>query len=283
MCVRGRPRPALPPSPSRCPDGPVGGRRALSDPGRRITRPVDAAGLVLIRDGRRGPEVLLGRRHSRTGFLPDIYVVPGGRVDPADDRPTGFPEALHPAVARQLQVGSRGRSGLAFARAAVRETFEETGLLVAAGGAVPTAASRPWTEFAARRVGPAFAALDFICRAITPTYSKRRYNTRFFLADGRAAIGDLAGNGELEDLGWRPVAELSRLPIVDVTEFMLAEALRRWEQRVPIGGEPARLFCYRGEAARWRIGDAGAWRPALRTPLSASARGSGIPAGQRLN
>jgi len=256
----------------------------LSDTGRRITRPVDAAGLVLIRDGRRGPEVLLGRRHSRAGFLPDIYVVPGGRVDPADDRPTGFPEALHPVVARQLQPGSRGRSGLAFARAAVRETFEETGLLVAAGVAETTvSAGGPWTEFATRRVGPAFAALDFICRAITPTYSKRRYNTRFFLADGRTAIGDLAGNGELEDLGWRPAAELGRLPIADVTEFMLAEGLRRWEQRVPIGREPARLFCYRKDTARWRIGAGGAWRPALRTSLSTSARGSGIPAGQRLN
>ena len=256
----------------------------MSDPGRRTTRPIDAAGLVLIRQGHRGPEILLGRRHSRAGFLPDIYVVPGGRVDPADDRPTGFPEALHPAVAGQFRLSGRGRSALAFARAAIRETFEETGLLVADGGADATvAASGPWAEFAVRRVGPAFAALDFICRAITPTYSKRRYNTRFFLADGRMVLGDLAGNGELEDLGWRPVAELSRLQIVDVTEFMLAEALRRWEHRVPIGGEPARLFCYRGDAARWRIGDAGAWRPALRTSLSVSARGSGIPAGQRLN
>jgi 8-oxo-dGTP pyrophosphatase MutT (NUDIX family) len=261
----------------------VPAKQGVNESGRRVTRPVDAAGLVLIRDGRRGPEILLGRRHSRAGFLPDIYVAPGGRVDPADDAPTGFPEPLHPAISRQLRTGSRGRAPLAFARAAIRETFEETGLLVAAAGAAAATPGPPWQEFAARGVGPAFAALDFICRAITPTYSKRRYNTRFFLADGSAAIGELAGNGELEDLGWRSVADLGKLVIVDVTEFVLAEALRRWAQRAPVGREPARLFCYRGDTARWRIGAAGAWRPALRTPLSTSARGSGLHPGQRLN
>jgi hypothetical protein len=99
---------------------------------------------------------------------------------------------------------------------------------------------------------PGFDALDFICRAITPTYSKRRYNTRFFLADGANATGKLAGNGELEDLNWWPLTELPRLAIVDVTEFVLTEALSRWQRKAPIGSEPARLFCYRGDCARWR-------------------------------
>jgi len=54
-------------------------------PNPRRIKPVDAAGLVLIRAGKRGePEILLGRRHTRAGFLPDIYVAPGGRVDPTD-------------------------------------------------------------------------------------------------------------------------------------------------------------------------------------------------------
>ena len=109
-----------------------------------------------------------------------------------------------------------------------------------------------WQAYGARACRPGFDALDFVCRAITPTYSKRRYNTRFFLADGARATGKLAGNGELEDLNWWPLAELPRLAIVDVTEFVLTEALRRWQQRIPIGSEPARLFCYRGDCARWR-------------------------------
>ncbi len=219
-----------------------------------------------MRDGGQGPEVLLGRRHRRAGFLPDIYVFPGGRLDPGDAAPSGFAEPLHPAVAEQLRRGSRGRPALAFARAALRETFEETGLLLggtaAAAGATPTAgatASPIWRAFAASGLAPAFDRLDFVCRAITPTYSKRRYNTRFFLADGAAIAGELRGDGELEDLAWRSVSALAGLTIVDVTEFVLGEALRRWRLRCPIGSEPARLFCYRGETARWRIGG-GRWQ-----------------------
>jgi 8-oxo-dGTP pyrophosphatase MutT (NUDIX family) len=235
----------------------------LAEGGSRVARPVDAAGLVLIRAGASGPEVLLGRRHRRAGFLPDIYVVPGGRVDAGDLRPSGFAETLHPGVAAQLATASGGRSPLAFARAAIRETYEETGLLLAGPGrpAASPAVTPVWQAFGARNCRPGFARLDFVCRAITPTVSKRRYNTRFFLADGAAVSGDLAGDGELEDLAWRPVAALGRLAIVDVTEFVLTEALRRWQQRVPIGREPARLFCYRGDGARWRVIGANGWNP----------------------
>jgi 8-oxo-dGTP pyrophosphatase MutT (NUDIX family) len=235
----------------------------LADGADRIARPVDAAGLVLIRAGARGPEVLLGRRHRRAGFLPDIYVVPGGRVDAGDLRPSGFSESLHPGIAAQLAKASGGRSPLAFARAAIRETYEETGLLLGSPGrsnASPVEAP-VWQAYGRRGCRPAFDRLDFVCRAITPTVSKRRYNTRFFLADGAAVSGDLAGDGELEDLAWRPVAGLKGLTIVDVTEFVLTEALRRWQRRVPIGREPARLFCYRGDGARWRVIGADGWNP----------------------
>ena len=225
-----------------------------------MTRPADAAGLVLLRDRAGRTEVLLGRRHGRAGFLPDIYVFPGGRVDRADAEPTGFAEELHPDVAAQLRVGNRS-DPLTFARAAIRETLEETGLMLAApaGRANPDLSATAWRDFIASGCRPRFEALDFICRAITPTYSKRRYNTRFFLASGDSLSGEIRGNGELEDLGWRPVDALARLTIVDVTQFVLAEALRRWRLRTPAGREPPRLFCYRGEHARWRI-PGGCWQ-----------------------
>lgn len=230
---------------------------------RRIIQPVDAAGLVLFRQGAEGPEVLLGRRHRRSGFLPDIYVVPGGRVDAGDCRRSGFAEDLNPHVVAQLRPASGGRPPLAFARAAIRETYEETGLLLSGSGSAEAFPSKApiWQAFAARKRRPGFDLLDFVCRAITPTRSRRRYNTRFFLADGAMVSGEIAGNGELEDLGWRPLAELKRLAIVDVTEFVLAEALRRWRQHAPVGSEPARLFCYRGVSARWRILGDGRWNP----------------------
>jgi 8-oxo-dGTP pyrophosphatase MutT (NUDIX family) len=226
----------------------------------RPVRPVDAAGLVLIRESRRGLEVLVGRRHSKVPFLPDIYVFPGGRLDEEDSRASGFPEPLHPAVTADLQSGSR-RPGAAFARAAIRETFEETGLMLASEPAphAPKSSAPVWQAFAGKGRAPSFGDLDFICRAITPTYSKRRYNTRFFLARGELARGDLAGSGELLDLGWRTLEELRTLGLVDVTQYVLREALRRWRAELAPGREPSRLFCYKGDTARCRAGAGQPW------------------------
>jgi len=191
-----------------------------------IPRPVDAAGLVLLRGGRDDPEVLLGRRHARAGFLPDIYVFPGGRVEPGDGR--GRPLPLAPPVAAGLAWASR-RPAAAFVRAALRETAEESGL------SLPP---------------EAVEGIDFICRAITPTRSHRRYNTRFLLADGAACQGALAGDGELEDLGWHRHSEVGRLKLVDVTNFVLEEAVRRWRLALRPGAEPAVRYSYAGGRVR---------------------------------
>jgi 8-oxo-dGTP pyrophosphatase MutT (NUDIX family) len=217
----------------------------------KVVKPVDAAGLVLIRAGSKGePEILLGRRHRRAGFLPDIYVVPGGRVDTADHEPSGFAETLHPAVCASLASGGSRRPALAFPRAALRETHEETGLLVGSGGQPVQAPVQPiWRSYAAAGLAPDFGSIDFICRAITPVTSARRYNTRFFLADGARTAGSISSNGELEDLAWRPISALGSLDIVDVTEYVLKEALRRWQARVDgareTGAEPPKLLNYR--------------------------------------
>ena len=189
-----------------------------------IVRPVDAAGLVLLRRGRTGFEVLLGRRHARAGFLPDIYVFPGGRVEASDS--LGPPLALANAVAHDLARGSSRRPPSALLRAALRETAEETGLRLAA---------------------EAIPCIDFICRAITPIASHRRYHTRFFLADGADCQGRLAGDGELEDLGWRSLAEVKRLDLVDVTAFVLKEAVKRRQRGLAPGAMPAPRLSYLGD------------------------------------
>ncbi len=188
-----------------------------------FVRPVDAAGLVLLRKGAAGLEVLLGRRHGKAGFLPDIYVFPGGRVEPEDA--AGDPLPLAAGVAADLAAtGRRGPSALA--RAAMREMTEETGLSLPAR-AIPR--------------------IDFICRAITPRYSHRRFHTRFFLADGALCQGSLKGDGELEDLGWRSLEEAGRLKLVDVTTFVLEEAVRRRRKSVAPGQRtgPAPILSWR--------------------------------------
>jgi 8-oxo-dGTP pyrophosphatase MutT (NUDIX family) len=211
-------------------------------------RPVDAAGLILLRGRREAPEILLGRRHAKATFLPDIYVVPGGRVDPEDHLPSGFPERLHPAVAKALQAGKGRRPPIAFLRAALRELHEETGLIVGRRGSGTPRAGAVWQAYARAGSAPDFGTFDFLLRAITPVGSRRRYNTRFFLGDGEQAIGDVCGNGELLDLRWWKVKELDRLNIVDVTWTLIRLALGRWRDRVPVGGEPPKLLIYRNDS-----------------------------------
>ena len=102
---------------------------------------MSAATLVLLRDAAAGPEVLLLRRSRATRFAPGFYVFPGGRVDPSDGDGTlaRLWDGLDPAAARaRLGLGPGAiPSALAYYGAAVREAFEETGVVacaVAEGG-----------------------------------------------------------------------------------------------------------------------------------------------------
>src|SRR5260221_7387360 len=108
-------------------------KTAAVTPTRRV-RPRHAASLVLLRADRRGLSVLMGRRGLSARFMPGFYVCPGGRVA-ADDHERWVGETGEPATA----------SGSAFrrlARAALRETFEETGILLGSPTATDPAAAR---------------------------------------------------------------------------------------------------------------------------------------------
>jgi len=191
-------------------------------------RPKDAASLVLIRSRGSHAEVLMGRRARRHRFLPDVYVFPGGRVDPGDHRIAPL-TPLRAEVARLLERNATPGRARALAVAAVRETWEETGLAL---GTLSAGALRP-----------ALDALDHIMRAITPTASPIRFHARFFVADGARLNGVLRGNGELLDLDWRPIEACLALPLADITEFVLGE-LRAW-LRAPHPPQQVPLFTYR--------------------------------------
>jgi len=183
----------------------------------------------------------MGRRHRASAFMPSVYVFPGGRLEAADRRPTGFPEPLAiPGPDSGLDLAT-SRDLARFARAAIRETYEETGLLLghpAAPALRETATTGHhslhhsgqercvWRAFAQAGLMPAFSAMTLVARAITPAGSPRRFHTRFFLADGAAARGSFRGDGELEDLRWVPLAEIPGLPLpAEVTALVLREAL----------------------------------------------------------
>lgn len=198
-------------------------------------RPRDAASLVLLRDGAGCAEVLVGRRRRDNRFMPGVYVFPGGRVARSDHSPPGGLPGLQPASAAALSRSGSRTTARALALAALRETWEETGLIVGREGILEDDATDPfWT--ACRRAGvvPALDALAYFARAITPTRLSIRYNTRFLLAPGTLCHGALAGDGELEDVGWRAVAALEALPMASVSRHVLAEALAAWSHAGPL-------------------------------------------------
>ncbi len=116
----------------------------------RAVRPRDAATLILVRNDGASPRVLMGQRHANHKFMPNKFVFPGGRVDPADSRIRPV-EDLRPEVARLLLSRMRGtpseNRARALALAAIRETFEETGLAVGRSiGTRQTSKHKDWNE-----------------------------------------------------------------------------------------------------------------------------------------
>jgi len=201
--------------------------RDLSSP---YVRPKDASTLILVDRSGSVPKVLLGKRHHGHKFMPGKFVFPGGRVDPADQR-MPVARALHPHteahLIKRLQRPSTAKAR-AFALAAIRETFEETGLLLGVQGRATTNVPHgPWTAFAEANILPDLGALHFIGRAITPPGRPRRFDARFFTMDATAIAHRIDGvtgpDTELVELVWMPLAQAKELDMPAVTGVMLEE------------------------------------------------------------
>ncbi|MHA1537564.1 MAG: NUDIX hydrolase [Alphaproteobacteria bacterium] len=208
---------------------------------RQPVRPRDAASLILIRGAGSASEVLMGQRAARHAFLPGAYVFPGGRVDPDDAR---MRPATHLDTRTSVYLARAGgqRRARAIAMTAIRETFEETGLLLGAPGDPGPSRDESWRAIKAMGQAPDLARLSYLGRAITPAESPIRFDARFVVADGSQAEGTLGGSGELLDLQWIPIGDALDLTIADVTEFMLGELARTLARS---GGRGRPLFRYR--------------------------------------
>ena len=197
---------------------------------RRALRPRDAATLILVEhSGSGAARVLMGRRHDRHRFMPGKFVFPGGRVEPEDKRMAAA-GALDAYVEEKLNARVRRPSpgfARALALAAIRETFEETGLAIGVSGygAPENPPPGAWTRFAATGVRPALDAIDFLARAITPPGRVRRFDARFLVVDARFIAGRVEGavhsEAELVELVWTPLDEARRLDLPSITHAAL--------------------------------------------------------------
>lgn len=195
--------------------------------GSNRMRPRDAATLILVRQGPSQAEVLMGRRASGHVFMASKWVFPGGRIDRSDFTIGSATEVTSDTMAR-LAREMPPRRARALALTAVRETFEETGLMLAQP-APPVPVAGPWREFRAHGALPDLGALTYIARAITPPGRTRRFDARFFLADASALLylEPTNGSGELDEIAWWPLAETQALDLPAITRFVLGEVSER--------------------------------------------------------
>ena len=200
--------------------------RDLSHP---TVRPQDAATLILIDRSGRVPKVLLGRRHGRHKFMPGKFVFPGGGVDPSDKlMPAARP--LDPHAEARLMVRFHHASparARALALAAIRETCEETGLVLGTRAEARKVPDGTWTAFVRAGVLPDLGAMHFVGRAITPPGRPRRFDARFFTMDASAIAHRIEGitgpDAELVELVWMPLNQAKQLDIPAITAVMLEE------------------------------------------------------------
>jgi 8-oxo-dGTP pyrophosphatase MutT (NUDIX family) len=199
--------------------------------GGKPMRPRDAATLLLLDRAGGTVKVLMGRRHQRHAFMPGKFVFPGGRTDPADSR---IAVAEHLPEAEQSRLAGAGsRATVARARAiamsAVRETYEEAGLLIGHKGDFSTS-RHDWKGFEEHGIRPSLEALRFVARAITPPGRVRRFDTRFLACWREAVALELPEGGptdELEEIVWLPLAEAREADIPTITRTILEEVERR--------------------------------------------------------
>lgn len=233
---------------------PPGFAQRIDDPPPDAPQPKPAATAVLLRDGPTGLELLLLKRLRSAGFVPGAFVFPGGRVDEQD---------AGADLVALLGATPRGPEP-AFWLAAIRETFEETGVLLArgAGGAqaadlAPVSALLRWREalldgsagllevLRDLDLVPDAADIVYCSHWITPVAEPKRYDTRFFLAalpDGAEATID---EREMAEALWiTPAAALDRFRAGELP--MVFPTVKTVQRLVQYRSVAAALDAFRG-------------------------------------
>ncbi|MGH8891702.1 MAG: NUDIX hydrolase [Actinomycetes bacterium] len=196
-------------------------RAFLADPGKAV-EPRHAATVVLLRDGAEGPEVYLLRRAGTMAFAAGMHVFPGGSVDPRDGEvetswagpsPAGWGERL----------GCDETLARALVCAAVRETFEESGVLLAGPSPDEVVAATTSDDWERDRLAlldrsasmaQMLGARALVLRSdlmrpwahwITPEFEPRRFDTRFFVAAVPQGQLPRDVSSEADRAAWVPV------------------------------------------------------------------------------
>jgi 8-oxo-dGTP pyrophosphatase MutT (NUDIX family) len=187
--------------------------------GRSPVESRPASTVILLRDSSSGPEVYLLRRQQTMAFAAGMTVFPGGRVDATDSSIVDSWSGPSPSWFGE-RLGCSADTAAAYVAAAVRETFEESGVLLAGQSTVSVVEDTTGDDWEADRVALEARSLGFadflhrrklLLRAdllgvwahwITPEFEPRRYDTRFFVAALPVGQATRDVTGESDQVAW---------------------------------------------------------------------------------
>lgn len=249
----------------------------------QVAVPRPSATVVLLRDSAAGPEVLLVLRHEQASFGAS-HVFPGGVNEDSDAEVHGCCHGMSDAIASQRLGVPAG--GLSYYSAAIRELFEETGILLAHRSGADdvlvqvmdndceieraqlNSGELRWQDFLdAHNLAPACDALTYFSFWVTPRTLPKRFSTRFFMAAlpaGQLACHDGA---ELTDSCWlRPADALAsasagemtlppptRATLADLSRFSSVAEAVTWARARQEAGVPCVLPAIVGSREQQRI------------------------------
>lgn len=206
----------------------------------------NAATIIVLRRDSDQTRVLMGQRGSQAAFMPNKFVFPGGAVDSQDHHINLAHPILDPCATR-LTFESDPALAHPLTVAAIRELWEETGLILGTPGPWTDPVPADWAGFAQRGYVPDARALKFVFRAITPPGRPRRFDARFFMIDAADLATDLDdfsnASDELSHLTWIPLSEVRNFDLPFITEVVLAEVARYADPSQP----PATVPFYKND------------------------------------
>lgn len=188
---------------------------------KRTARPRLASTIVLYTGSRDNPKILMGQRSSRNDFMPSVYVFPGGRLDRSDSY-APFKGDLNSRTERILEAAYTPRKARAMVLAAIRETWEETGLMLGKPGKwTRNLTNQSWDEYREAGILPDLSTIDVFGRAVTPPHRHKRYDTWFFVQKFDGDPSDVGDSGELANVNWYDWEHIKDLEMQRATTMML--------------------------------------------------------------
>lgn len=215
----------------------------------RAPRPRIASTIVLTHGPKDNPRILMGQRSSKHDFMPSVYVFPGGRVDRGDSY-VDYTGELSPRTETIMEAAFSPRKARAVVLASVRETYEETSLLL--GEPAPSMRNHrdpSWDAFREAGVKPTLDGIEVFGRAVTPPHRHKRFDAWFFIKHlDTPALPDIADSAELLNVGWFTFDEIAKLELQRATQMML----KVLEQYLAYDRPPHHIFYSHAKHGKFR-------------------------------